>query len=178
MVKIRKKSFIGQLSAVILIVIWIWIQEEFNLSNGKAFLVALILVLFILIIFSILSNQISGQKNSYDTQDFEFEERKKLELKISKLSDSEDKKNLLINYSKNIQFSLYDLRLLSISCKIDDDEFWIDLFVKNIKEIQKTRTNLIDFDGYLSKLSSNESRTKLKQILISKGILTDEKLWW
>ena len=100
-----------------------------------------------------------------------------IRTKIKQLSDPFEKKNLIIEKTKNIKLELYDVKCLIFDSRIDDDEFWINFFLDNIKEIQRTHNNLIDFQRFLKTLKSDNSKTKLIRILISKGILKDDKPW-
>jgi replication initiation and membrane attachment protein DnaB len=178
MVKFRKKSFAGQIFAVALIILWIIIEEKSGLSKGMSFLIAVISVAVIYIIFVALSEQIfSSNQANYDNS-FDYSTKEKLESQIRQMSDTTEKKKMILKKTQNLNIRLFDLTSLIRNCNINDDEFWIELFVNNVNEISKTRANLVDFDGYLNKLSTTESRTKLKRILISKGVLDDEKLWW
>jgi len=174
MVQIRKKSFPGMIYGVLIIIVGLWIQETFNLSTQQSFLLVffgpfiVFLVGFLFYHFLII--------NKFDNLSH-YEKMEIIETKIKQLSDPFEKKNLIIKKTKNIQLRLYDVKCLICESKIDDDEFWINFFLDNIKEIPRTNENIIDFQRFLKTLKSDNSKTKLWRILISRGIIKDDKPW-
>jgi hypothetical protein len=182
MVKIVKKGFPGQLVGVGIIILVVYISSEFNVDTKTLFKVIFISIGVISIIFSLFWNQIfEGLINLTELlfNSYSYDDRiRRLKTKIDKIQDSTEIKKLIISFTKKEKFKLYDLTSLIRGRKVIDDDFWINVFLDSIKEIPRTRTNLIDFDGFLGTLRTDESRGKLKRILISKGILIDDKLWW
>jgi hypothetical protein len=103
----------------------------------------------------------------------EEKKKEKFQTQIKKLSVPEEKKKLILEWSKKINFELYELRSLIKYHGIEDDEFWISIFLSNVKEIPNNNRDY--FYGFLVQLKSKESQNRLKNILISRGILTEDK---
>jgi len=68
-----------------------------------------------------------------------------------------------------------DVRCLIMDSKIEDDEFWISFFIENIKDFPKSERDIMDFYGFLYYLDSENSISKLKNLLLSKGFPIENK---
>jgi hypothetical protein len=161
----RKKSLIGLVFGFVLGIVGIWISFEFNLTLEQVSIYLFISLIVIGTLMSsfrtdIISNGLGETKEQFKTQ-------------LKELSVPEEKKKLILKWSGKINFDLYDLNNLIKSHGIEDDEFWISFFLDNIKEIPEHDRN--NFYRFLVELKSEESKEKLKSILLSKGILIEDK---
>lgn len=172
MVKIGKKSFIGQMLSIAFIILWVSITRNFNLTSGQAFLIVFITPIIIYIIGFVVYKEFFDLKQNHHTQ------LEKLMSEIEKNTDPFEKKKIIIRRTKNLQLSLYNIKCIYSNSRIEDDEFWIEFFLTNVKKIDNTNPNLVDYRSFLSRLKKDESRAKLRNILISKGIIDDEIMWW
>lgn len=169
MFKIRNKTFYGLLFGCVLLLLLSGISYQFNVSGGKIFIGYFVFASIFGVCVALLSNK-SIESNAG------FERNKQnignLSQDLKGVEGELEKKETLLLQSKNIKFELSDLRNLIKSSGINDDEFWIDFFIKNISQIP--RFSLDYFYGFLYQLKSEDSRNKLKNILKSKGILTED----
>lgn len=176
MYRIRPKSVFGFLFGCLLIIVMTWMNFKFNLTPQKTFLYAF-LSLFLMGVF--LSSSLFERLIDLIFDSFGDEKKKeKFQSQLKKLTDSEEKKKLILKWSKKIEFDLYDLRGLIKYNGIEDDEFWISFYLSNVKEIPNNNRDY--FYGFLVQLKSKKSQERLKNILVKRGILNEDKtaeLW-
>jgi hypothetical protein len=169
MVQIRKKSFIGQIVGVILIILMFWIKDKFELTTEQAFLYLVIPLSVFGIIGSIFSYLIFDLL-AYIFDDYsDYERIERLRIQLKKITTPTEKKNLIQKESKKIKFTYRDIPYLIPESKIEDDEFWISFFLENIKFSPRTESDLIDLCRFLTYFKSENSIVKLKSKLLSKG---------
>ena len=170
MVQIKKKSFFGQIIGVVMIIVMIWIKDEFKLTTGQSVLIGFISLFVILILGYFLMNY-----QSDNLTDGEILEN--LETELRKLTNPIEKKNLILKESKKIKFGYYNIRSLITFSKIEDDEFWISFFIENIKESPQNKYDIGDLYEFIYHLNSENSINKLKSLLLSKGFqIENEKI--
>lgn len=170
---IRKKSFIGMLFGILLSTFFTFISDFLKIE--------LDIVLWFWIMFWFFGLLVYIVYNEYFKVDW-FEKKTKrmdyVKKQITQIDDQSKLKIFLFKKSRNQKFDLVELRdLISLSnrlSKINDDEFWINIFLSNINEIPKFEVDY--YYGFLLRLNSETSQKKLENILLKKGILIEEDL--
>jgi hypothetical protein len=166
----RKKSLTGLLFGCGLILFGTWVSFKFNISGEKLIIGWIVFW----IIFAFLSPYFDDISFFfYNKNDKRNKERiHKLNQDLMEVNIESEKKDILIKNSKKIKFELYDLKNLIKKSGINDDEFWIEFFIKNINA--KYSFDLHYFYEFLFNLKSEDSQKKLEDILKSKKILRED----
>ena len=178
----RQKSFFGLLFGIGLIISGTWVSFKFNIS-GEKLLIGWIIFSTVLGVFFSSFNEISFKISCYFSKlqrDIKWS-RSKREMKrynkslldLMEIKSESQKKDFLIKKSKKMKLNLFYLENLIKKCGINDDEFWIEIFINNINEKSKFY-NLDLFYGFLFRLKSENSQNKLEDILKSKKILIED----
>ncbi len=180
MVRIRRKSFTGMLLGVGLILLGIFISTTYNIDPITLFKWFVIFSLSIgvlqisIIILVPLGSYLLERMNYRYSKTERFSILKK---KIEKSKDKYRKKELIKSFTQKETFTLLDLTILIQISKLEDDEFWIDLFLSQISELEVTRRNCDYYGLFIKEIKSDDSRLKLKKGLLSKGIKFDENFY-
>jgi len=183
MVRIRRKSFSGMLIGCVLLLLGMYISTTYNVEPITLFkwfaIFALsigVLQILILILVPLGSYLLEKFDRLLDIMNdrYSYDERFSiLNEKIKKSKDKYRKKELIKSFTQKETFTLVSLVILIHNSQLEDDEYWINLFLTQISELELTRRNCDYYQSFTKELKSDDSRLKLKKGLVSKGIKFD-----